>query len=51
MPTWLIIVIVAVVLALFGLLVPALKILLWIALAVIVIGLVLALVNRGKSKV
>ncbi|NTW38430.1 MAG: hypothetical protein HGA44_00845 [Cellulomonadaceae bacterium] len=51
MPTWLIILLVGVVLLVLGVAVPAAKLLIWIAIAVLVISLVMGLVGRGRSRV
>ncbi len=49
MPSWLLIVIVGVVLLILGVAVEAAKILIWIGIAVLVIGLILSIVRRGAS--
>jgi membrane-bound ClpP family serine protease len=51
MPSWLLIVIVGVVLLILGVAVEAAKILIWIGVAVLVIGLILSIVRRGRSRV
>ncbi len=51
MPSWLLIVIVGVVLLILGVAVEAAQILIWIGVAVLVIGLVLSIVRRGRSRV
>ncbi|MBD5787951.1 hypothetical protein IF650_17465 [Cellulosimicrobium terreum] len=49
MPLWLILVIVGVVLLILGVAIEAAKILLWIGIAILVVSLVIAVLNRGKS--
>jgi membrane-bound ClpP family serine protease len=52
MPSWLLIIIVGVVLLILGVAVEAAKILIWIGIAVLVIGLIMSLMRRrGGSRV
>ena len=51
MPTWLLILIVGVVLLIIGVAVEAAKILIWIGIAVLVIGLIMNFARRGSSRV
>jgi len=51
MPSWLLIIIVGVVLLILGVAVEAAKILIWIGVAVLVIGLIMSLMRRGGSRV
>ena len=51
MPTWLIVIIVGIVLLVLGVAVEAAKILIWIGIAILVVGLILNLVGRGRSRV
>ena len=51
MPTWLLVLIVGVVLLVLGVAVEAAKILIWIGVAILVVGFVLSLVGRGRSRV
>ncbi|GAA2725274.1 hypothetical protein [Cellulomonas aerilata] len=51
MPSWLLIIVVGVVLLILGVAIEAAKILIWIGVAVLVIGLVLSIVRRGKARV
>jgi hypothetical protein len=51
MPSWLLIVIVGVVLLILGVAIEAAKILIWIGVAVLVIGVILSIVRRGSSRV
>ena len=50
MPTWLIILIVGVVLLIIGVAVEAAKILIWIGIAVLVIGLIMNFTRKGSSR-
>lgn len=51
MPAWLILIIIGVVLLVFGIAVSAAKFLIWVGIAVLVISLIMALVNRGSRSV
>lgn len=51
MPTWLLILLVGVVLLVIGVAVEAAKILIWIGIAVLVIGLIMNFSRRGGARV
>ncbi len=51
MPTWLLILIVGVVLLIIGVAVEAAKILIWIGIAVLVIGLIMNFARKGGARV
>jgi len=51
MPTWLIVLIVGVVLLVLGVAVEAAKILIWIGIAILVVGFILNILGRGRSRV
>lgn len=51
MPSWLLIVIVGVVLLILGVAVEAAKFLIWVGIAVLVIGLILSIMRKGRSRV
>jgi membrane-bound ClpP family serine protease len=51
MPTWLLIIVVGAILLVVGVAVEAARILIWIGVAVLVIGLILNLARRGGSRV
>jgi hypothetical protein len=51
MPTWLLILIVGVVLLIIGVAVEAAKILIWIGIAVLVIGLIMNFARKGRARV
>jgi membrane-bound ClpP family serine protease len=50
MPTWLLILIVGAVLLIIGVAVEAAKILIWIGIAVLVIGLIMNFARKGSSR-
>jgi membrane-bound ClpP family serine protease len=49
MPLWLILVIVGAVLLILGVAIEAAKVLIWIGVAILVVSLVIALLNRAKG--
>lgn len=51
MPSWLLIVIVGVVLLILGVAVEAAKFLIWVGIAVLVIGVILSIMRKGRSRV
>jgi membrane-bound ClpP family serine protease len=51
MPTWLLIIVVGAILLVVGVAVEAARILIWIGVAVLVVGLILNLARRGRSRV